>query len=85
MSHLDFETATAHLATDENPETLYVASEQFWQAWQCLPRQYRAALSSLITGETQAERAQQWGVSSVKSTLYHARLAFRRAYQEASA
>src|SRR5690348_10584966 len=85
MSHLDFETATAHLATDENPETLYVASEQFWQAWQRLPRQYQAVLSSLITGETQAELAQERGVSSVKSTLYHTRSAFRQAYEEVSA
>lgn len=83
----DFEVATQTLAARDDLEASTVLHDQVQQAWQRLPRQYRAVLCSLITGDTQAGQAQQRGVSvsSVKSMLYHARVAFRQAYQEVSA
>ncbi len=87
QSREDFEAATWALATGEDLEARAALREQVQQAWQRLPRHYQAALCSLMAGDTQAERAKARGVSvsSVKSTLYHARCAFRQAYQEASA
>lgn len=83
----DFEAATLRLPAADNLEASAVLREHIQRAWQRLPRQYRAVLCSLITGDTQAGQAQQRGVSvsSVKSMLYHARCAFRQAYQEVSA
>lgn len=79
VSHLDFETATMHLATDENPEMLYVASEQFQQAWRLLPRRYQMILTCLATDAPLRSRSRQ---RISKDTLARARRAFREAYRQ---